>query len=197
MKRLFDIVVSVAGLTALSPLYLLLFFVVRLSSPGPVIYVQKRVGRHGKEFDLYKFRSMHVESDKSGLLTVGGKDPRVTSAGYFLRKFKLDELPQLINVLRGDMSFVGPRPEVKKYVDLYSKEQMRVITVRPGITDLASIKYRNENALLESSEDPEKYYIEHIMPDKLSINLEYIDDQSFLKDLKIIFKTISAVLTKH
>jgi len=138
---------------------------------------------------------MKTDSDRSGLLTVGNRDPRITNAGYYLRKYKLDEIPQLLNVLTGDMSFVGPRPEVRKYVDMYSVEQKNILNVRPGITDLASIKYRNENELLAGADDPEKYYINEIMPDKIRINLEYISDRSILKDIKIILKTLKALLT--
>ena len=137
---------------------------------------------------------MKTDSDRSGLLTVGNRDPRITSAGYYLRKYKLDEIPQLLNVLTGDMSFVGPRPEVRKYVDMYSVEQKNILKVRPGITDLASIKYRNENELLADADDPEKYYINEIMPDKIKINLEYISDRSLFKDIKIILKTLKALL---
>jgi lipopolysaccharide/colanic/teichoic acid biosynthesis glycosyltransferase len=163
---------------------------VGLSSKGGVFYKQIRVGKNNKDFKLYKFRSMRVNSDKQGLLTVGSKDSRITKAGYFIRKYKIDELPQLFNVLKGDMSFVGPRPEVRRYVDLYSKEQMKVLSVRPGITDPASIKYRNENDILSSASNPEEYYIQHIMPDKLKINIDYINTQTFIKDIKIIFQTI-------
>ncbi len=148
----------------------------------------------GNEFSLYKFRTMYLDSDKKGLLTVGGRDPRITGIGYYLRKYKLDELPQLYNVLIGDMSFVGPRPEVRKYVELYSEEQKRVLSVRPGITDVASIKYRNENEILEKQVDPEKYYIEYIMPDKIELNLKYISDRSFFKDLKVIYRTFWAIV---
>lgn len=155
-----------------------------------MFYKQRRVGLNGRDFTLYKFRSMAVGSDKKGLLTVGGKDNRVTKAGYFIRKYKLDELPQLFNVLKGDMSFVGPRPEVRKYVDMYSEEQKRVLSVRPGITDIASMKYRNENDILAKVENPEQYYIDVIMPDKLALNLEYIDTRNFFRDIKLIFRTI-------
>lgn len=156
-----------------------------------MFYKQRRVGLNGRDFTLYKFRSMAVGSDKKGLLTVGGKDSRVTKAGYFIRKYKLDELPQLFNVLKGDMSFVGPRPEVRKYVDMYSEEQKRVLSVRPGITDIASMKYRNENDILAKAENPEQYYIDVIMPDKLALNLEYIDTRNFFRDIKLIFRTIA------
>ena len=190
MKRLFDITASFFGIIILSPLLIFIGLWVGLSSKGGVFYKQIRVGKNNKDFKLYKFRSMRVNSDKQGLLTVGSKDSRITKAGYFIRKYKIDELPQLFNVLKGDMSFVGPRPEVRRYVDLYSKEQMKVLSVRPGITDPASIKYRNENDILSSASNPEEYYIQHIMPDKLKINIDYINTQTFIKDVKIIFQTI-------
>lgn len=190
MKRLFDIVCSFLGLVFLSWLFVIVALWVGLSSKGGVFYRQRRVGRFGKDFTLWKFRSMRVNSDTKGLLTVGGRDSRITSAGVFIRKYKLDELPQLFNVLKGDMSFVGPRPEVRKYVDLYTEEQMRVLSVRPGITSPASIKYRNENDILAREDDPEKYYIDVIMQDKLAIGLDYIDHQSMITDIKLIFQTI-------
>ena len=196
MKRLFDITASGLGLLVLSPLFLILAVWIKLDSPGPVFYRQVRVGRGNKDFRLFKFRSMRVGSDKKGLITVGGHDPRVTRSGYYIRKYKLDELPQLINVFIGDMSLVGPRPEVRKYVDLYTPEQLRVLDVRPGITDMASIRYRNENELLEQAADPEQYYRDVVMQDKLRINLEYVADHSFIKDLKIIFMTFKAVVTE-
>ena len=196
MKRLFDITASGLGLLVLSPLFLVLAVWIKLDSPGPVFYRQVRVGRGNKDFRLFKFRSMRVGSDKKGLITVGGHDPRVTRSGYYIRKYKLDELPQLINVFIGDMSLVGPRPEVRKYVDLYTPEQLRVLDVRPGITDMASIRYRNENELLEQAADPEQYYRDVVMQDKLRINLEYVADHSFIKDLKIIFMTFKAVVTE-
>lgn len=196
MKRLFDITASGLGLLVLSPLFLILAVWIKLDSPGPVFYRQVRVGRGNKDFRLFKFRSMRVGSDKKGLITVGGHDPRVTRSGYYIRKYKLDELPQLINVFIGDMSLVGPRPEVRKYVDLYTPEQLHVLDVRPGITDMASIRYRNENELLEQAADPEQYYRDVVMQDKLRINLEYIAGHSFIKDLKIIFMTFKAVVTE-
>lgn len=196
MKRLFDITASGLGLLVLSPLFLILAVWIKLDSPGSVFYRQVRVGRGNKDFRLFKFRSMRVGSDKKGLITVGGHDPRVTRSGYYIRKYKLDELPQLINVFIGDMSLVGPRPEVRKYVDLYTPEQLHVLDVRPGITDMASIRYRNENELLEQAADPEQYYRDVVMQDKLRINLEYVADHSFIKDLKIIFMTFKAVVTE-
>ena len=193
MKRIFDLVFSIAGLILLSPVFLIISLLIKLDSKGPVFYKQLRVGKNNSDFRLLKFRTMRTDSDKSGLLTVGGRDPRITGAGYYLRKFKIDELPQLLNVAAGEMSFVGPRPEVRRYVDLYDDEQRKVLNVLPGITDVASIKYRNENELLEKSEDPESYYIDNIMPDKLKLNLDYIEQRSFTNDLKVIFKTIITI----
>lgn len=190
MKRLLDIIVASIALLILFPFMLMIFFCIVLESKGGLFYKQKRVGKNKKLFNLYKFRSMKKNADKEGLLTVGGKDPRVTRVGYFLRKSKMDELPQLINIIKGDMSIVGPRPEVPKYVALYDENQQRVLTVRPGLTDLASIKYIDENALLEKAENPEEFYIQKIMPDKLHLNLEYIDNKSFAKDFRIIFQTL-------
>ena len=194
MKRVFDLIVSSLGLLILSPLLLVLAIWVKCDSPGPIFYRQLRVGRGNQDFWLFKFRSMQVEADKTGLITIGGHDLRVTRSGYYIRKYKLDELPQLINVFRGDMSLVGPRPEVRKYVNLYTSEQLKVLQVRPGITDPASIRYRNENELLAQVPDPEKYYREVIMPDKLKINLKYIANISFKNDLQIILHTFFAIL---
>ncbi len=193
MKKIFDFVFSIAGLVILSPLFLVISVWIKLDSKGSVFYKQIRVGKNNSDFKLYKFRTMRTDSDKNGLLTVGGRDPRITGSGYFLRKFKLDELPQLFNIAAGEMSFVGPRPEVRKYVDLYNDEQRKVLSVLPGITDVASIKYRNENELLEKVENPETYYIESIMPDKLKLNLDYIEQRSFTNDIKVIFKTLTAI----
>ena len=188
--------ISLKSLLLLSPLFLIVAIWIRLDSPGPVFYRQTRVGRYNKDFRLLKFRSMRVGSDKKGLITVGGRDPRVTRSGYWIRKYKLDELPQLINVFKGDMSLVGPRPEVRKYVDLYTPEQLHVLDVRPGITDMASIRYRNENELLEQAADPEQFYRDTVMQDKLRINLEYVSDHSFFKDIKIILMTFKAVVSE-
>lgn len=190
MKRLFDIVCSFFGLVFLSWLFVFVALWVGLSSRGGVFYRQRRVGRCNRDFTIYKFRSMRVNSDRQGLLTIGGRDGRITKAGVFIRKHKLDELPQLFNVLRGDMSFVGPRPEVRKYVELYTEEQKKVLTVRPGITSLSSIKYRNENEILSRSDNPEQYYIDVIMQDKLAIELDYLEQRSLLTDIKVIFQTI-------
>lgn len=194
VKRLFDIIFSLIGLVFLAPFLILITIIIKADSKGPVFYIQKRVGKGNKDFRLFKFRSMRIDSDISGLLTVGNKDPRITSSGYYLRKYKLDEIPQLYNVFKGEMSFVGPRPEVRKYVELYNEYQMKVLEVKPGITDLASIKYRNENEILADSDDPEGLYTNEIMPDKIEINLEYISDRSLLKDIRIIIKTLKAVI---
>ena len=196
MKRLFDILASGLGLLVLSPLFLILAVWIPLDSQGPVFYRQTRVGRGGRDFRIFKFRTMRVGADKGSLVTIGGRDPRVTRAGDFLRRLKLDELPQLINVLIGDMSLVGPRPEVRQYVDLYTPEQLHVLVVRPGMTDAASIKYRNESELLGQVEDPEDYYIHVILPDKLAINLDYVRNHSFWGDIKLIFKTIWTVVAR-
>lgn len=195
MKRLFDLIASGLGLIFLSPLFLILAIWIKSDSKGPIFYLQVRVGRNNKEFHLFKFRSMRPDSDKLGLITVGGRDPRVTRSGYYIRKFKLDEFPQLINVFKGDMSLVGPRPEVRKYVDMYTPEQMHVLDVRPGITSLASIRYRNENEILAAAENPDKAYIEQIMPDKLAIDLEYVSKASLWADIRIIFATFKAIIT--
>ncbi len=194
MKRLFDIVASGLGLIVLSPLFLILAIWIKLDSKGPVFYRQVRVGYKNKDFRIFKFRSMRVGADKGSLVTIGGHDPRVTRSGYFIRKFKFDELPQLINVFFGDMSLVGPRPEVRHYVDYWTPEQMHVLDVRPGITDPASIKFRNENELMEQAEDPEKYYIEVIMQEKIKLYLEYVEKHSFFYDLGLIFKTFWVIV---
>jgi len=195
LKRIFDIVFSLIGIIILLPFLFLFTILVIIDSGFPVFYFQKRVGRNGIDFSLLKFRTMKKDSDKKGLLTVGEKDSRITSSGYFLRKYKIDELPQLFNVLIGSMSLVGPRPEVKKYVEMYNAEQKKVLSVKPGITDYASIEYANENAILAKSENPEQLYINEVMPAKLKLNLKYIEDQSFFTDLKIIFKTIGRIVS--
>ncbi len=196
MKRIFDILSSGLGLILLSPLFLFIAIWIKMDSPGPVFYRQVRVGIHNKDFRIFKFRSMIVGSDKGSLVTVGGRDPRITRSGHFIRKYKLDEFPQLINVFIGDMSLVGPRPEVRHYVDYWTPEQMHVLDVRPGITDPASIRYRNENELLATVEDPEKYYIEVIMQDKLALYLDYVYNHSFWGDIKLIFKTFWEIVAK-
>ncbi|RRD86853.1 sugar transferase [Bacteroides heparinolyticus] len=194
MKRIFDVIASGLGLIVLSPLFLILAIWIKLDSKGPVFYRQVRVGHKNKDFRIFKFRSMRVGADKGSLVTIGGHDPRVTRSGYFIRKFKFDELPQLINVFLGDMSLVGPRPEVRHYVDYWTPVQMHVLDVRPGITDPASIKFRNENELMEKAEDPEKYYIEVIMQEKIKLYLEYVEKHSFFYDLGLIFKTFFVII---
>ena len=196
MKRIFDIVASGFGLLVMSPVFLILAIWIKLDSKGPVFYRQVRVGRKNRDFRIFKFRSMRVGADKMGLITVGGHDPRVTRSGYFIRKYKLDEFPQLINVFIGDMSLVGPRPEVRKYVDLYTSEQMQVLDVRPGVTSLASIRYRNENELLENVEDSDQYYINVVMQDKLAIDLEYIRNVSFGYDIRLVFQTFWEIIRR-
>lgn len=193
IKRLFDILFSAIGVLVLFPFFILLAILIKLDSRGPVFYKQERVGKNRKLFKLIKFRTMRTDSDSKGLLTIGGKDPRVTRLGYYLRKFKIDELPQLLNVFLGEMSFVGPRPEVKKYVDLYNTEQLQVLSVRPGITDHASIEYRDESTLLAKSENPEEFYISTIMPAKLQINLTYLNSRGFFKDIAVILRTILTI----
>lgn len=190
MIRLLDILFSVIGLIVLSPIFILLSLLILLDSTGGVFYKQIRIGKNGEEFSLFKFRTMYTDSDKKGLLTIGGKDNRITKMGYFLRKYKLDELPQLLNVLIGEMSLVGPRPEVKKYTDIYSDTQKRVLSVRPGITDYASIEFRNENEILGDSDNPEKTYIEMIIPLKIELNFKFIDNPSIGNYFKIIILTI-------
>ena len=197
MKRLFDILASGCGLLVLSPVFIIVAIWIKLDSPGPVFYRQTRVGRYNKDFRIFKFRSMRVGSDKGSLVTIGGRDPRVTRSGYFIRKFKIDELPQLINVFIGDMSLVGPRPEVRHYVDYWTAEQMKVLDVRPGITDPASIRFRNENELLEKAVDPERYYIDVIMQEKIKLYLEYVEKSSFWYDIKLIFQTFKVIITER
>jgi len=193
IKRLFDIGISLIALIMLLPLFILIAIAIKINSRGSSFYKQTRVGKDGNEFELFKFRTMYINSDRAGLLTIGSKDYRITSVGYWLRKYKLDELPQLLNVLKGEMSFVGPRPEVRKYVNLYTPAQLRVLSVKPGVTDWASIKYFDENDILAGSDDPEDMYIKVIVPSKISKNLEYIDNQDLFMDLKIILSTIKRI----
>lgn len=194
LKRLMDVTVSGCALLVLWPVLLLIAAAIKIDDPGPVFYRQVRVGRGGKHFRIFKFRTMIVDADKKGLAITVGRDNRITRVGAFLRKSKLDELAQLINVFTGEMSFVGPRPEVPKYVDMYTPYQKQVLLVRPGITDYASIAYRNENDLLEGAKDPEKMYIEQIMPDKIELNMKYLREISPVADIRLIFKTIEAVI---
>ncbi|MDD2198633.1 MAG: sugar transferase [Bacteroidales bacterium] len=193
MKRVFDIVVSFFGLVVILPVFFIIAIAVIVESRGGVFYLQKRVGKNNKDFKIFKFRTMYTNSDKKGLLTVGSDDKRITKIGLILRKYKLDELPQLINVLIGNMSLVGPRPEVRKYVNLYTNEQKKVLGVKPGITDPASLKYSNENEILAQFDDPEKVYIEEIMQAKLNINLEYIKTRSLKSDFKVIIDTLKKI----
>lgn len=193
LKRTFDIVFALTGILILLPALFVISVLILCDSRGGIFYVQKRVGKGGRDFGLFKFRTMHSGSDRKGLLTIGDNDLRVTKAGYYLRKYKLDELPQLMNVLIGDMSFVGPRPEVRKYVNLYNPEQLKVLSVRPGITDYSSIKFRNESEILRSTENPEEYYLDRIMPEKLELNMKYIQERSFLKDIRIILSTFRSI----
>ena len=181
----------------LSPLFLILAIWIKFDSKGPVFYRQVRVGRGNNDFRIFKFRSMRVGADKGSLGTIGGRDPRVTRSGYYIRKYKFDELPQLINVFIGDMSLVGPRPEVRHYVNYWTPEQMHVLDVRPGITDPASIKFRNENELMEKAEDPEDYYIHVIMQEKIKLYLEYVENASFWYDIKLIFQTFWVIVKER
>lgn len=182
------------GLIVLFPLMLIVYILIRTESPGGGFYRQQRVGKNGKDFMLFKFRSMRVGADKGRLITVGGHDSRITQMGYFIRKYKIDELPQLWNVLKGDMSLVGPRPEVRKYVNLYTKEQLCVLSVKPGITDYASIAYSNENEILGKADDPETVYIKQIMPDKIRLNLKYIKNPNLGEYFRIIFLTLRKIV---
>jgi len=194
-KRAFDLILSITGLLILAPVFIIICILILFDSRGRVFYIQKRVGKNNVDFKLIKFRTMKVDSDKNGLLTIGNRDNRITKIGYYLRKYKLDELPQLVNILKGDMSFVGPRPEVRKYVELYNNEQMKVLSVKPGLTDYSSIEYINENEILKQSNNPERTYIEEIMQKKLDLNLSYIKNKSISTDLKIIFKTLYKIFS--
>lgn len=194
IKRIFDIIVSLIGLIALLPFFLIIAFVIKIDSTGPIFFKQIRISKDGKEFEIYKFRTMIQDAESKGMQITVGKDSRITKVGKFLRKSKIDELPQLINVLKGDMSFVGPRPEVPKYVALYDKDQINILKVRPGITDIASIEYRDEGSILAKSTDPEKTYIEEIMPKKIELNLIYIRKISILYDIILICRTIIKVI---
>lgn len=194
MIRLFDILFSTIGLLILSPLFLIIYIIIIIESKGGGFYSQTRVGKNGIPFAIYKFRSMRTDADKHGLITVGGRDPRITRIGYYIRKYKIDELPQLWNVLVGDMSLVGPRPEVQKYVDLYTEEQRKVLSVRPGITDYASIEYVDENILLAKSDDPDRTYVEVVMPAKIVLNMKYINNKSLKEYFKIIFLTLAKIV---
>jgi len=197
MKRLFDILMSLTILVLFAPFGLLLSLCILLESKGGVFYRQERIGLNGKPFKLLKFRSMHPNAELQGKLTVGARDPRVTRVGAFIRKYKLDEFPQFINVLKGEMSVVGPRPEVAEYVLKYSEEQRKVLNYKPGITDLASITYFEENKLLAKSTDPERTYIEEIMPEKIRINLDYQTNANVWKDLGVVWRTARRIIFKR
>ncbi|MCF8273440.1 MAG: sugar transferase [Flavobacteriaceae bacterium] len=196
IKRSFDVLFSSLGFIVLAPFLVLIAIMIRCDSKGPILFIQPRVGLHNKNFNIFKFRTMYVESENKGLLTIGNRDSRVTRIGYFLRRYKIDEFPQLINIIKGDMSFVGPRPELRKYVNYYSNEDLIVLSVRPGITGLASIEFRNEVELLNSANDPEAYFINDIIPEKNKLNKIYIEKRNFFLDLKLILVTVLKVLTK-
>lgn len=196
MIRLFDILFSILGVIILFPVLIIIYILIVAESKGGGFYIQKRVGKDGIDFKLLKFRSMRIGSDKKGLITIGGRDSRMTKMGAFIRRFKLDELPQLFNVLKGDMSLVGPRPELRAFVALYTSEQLKVLSVRPGITDYASIEYVDENSILGSAIDPEKVYIEQIMPDKIRLNMRYIQNRNVKEYFHIIFVTIWHIVKK-
>ncbi len=187
--RFFDLLFSLIALVVFSPIFLLFAILISLNDGGSAFYKQVRVGKNNRNFTLLKFRSMKKDADRSGLLTVGNNDQRITGIGKFLRRYKLDELPQLINVFKGEMSFVGPRPEVRRFVDLYTEDQKKILTVLPGITDWASIYFINENEVLAQSDDPEKKYIEEIMPEKIRLNMKYIQNRNLGSYFKIIFLT--------
>ncbi|WP_069660292.1 sugar transferase [Arcticibacter eurypsychrophilus] len=193
-KRIFDVLVSLLGIILLIPLFLLVSICIMINSKGGVLYRQTRIGRNSAAFSLLKFRTMRIGADQTGELTIGFRDSRITPCGYFLRKYKIDELPQLFNILTGEMSFVGPRPEVSKYVNLYNLQQQRVLSVKPGITDWASITYINENQLLATSANPETFYIEQVIPDKIKQNLKYVDHHNLWIDMKIILLTIKNIV---
>ena len=190
IKRVCDFILSLIGIIVLSPIFIIVSIAIKLDSRGKILFLQKRVGRYGKEFNIYKFRTMVSNAEKLGKQITVGNDNRITKVGAFLRKYKIDELPQLFNVLKGDMSLVGPRPEVPKYVKLYSDEQKKVLNVRPGITDMASLRYKDENEILGKVDNPEEYYINVIMRDKLKLNLEYIEKSNIFFDLYLIIKTV-------
>lgn len=194
VKRLFDIVFSFLGLILVSPLLLVMAILIKRESPGPVFYRGVRIGKDGKSFKIFKFRTMVPDAEKLGGPSTAGDDPRLLKIGHFLKKYQLDELPQLIDVLRGEMSLVGPRPEVKMYVDMMSEEERKtILSIKPGMTDLASLWNFHESEVLKGSPDPEKTYLEKIRPEKIRLQMEYVKNRSFLLDLKIVIKTILRV----
>jgi len=196
MTRFFDVIFSLVGIVILLPFFFIIYLLIAIESKGGGFYRQIRVGKNGRDFNLLKFRSMRVGSDKKGLITVGEKDSRMTNMGIFIRRYKIDELPQLFNVLKGDMSIVGPRPELRHFVELYTIEQLKVLSVRPGITDYASIEYVDENKILGSAANPEKVYVEQIMPHKIQLNMKYIQNQNLKEYFKVIFLTVFQIFNK-
>jgi lipopolysaccharide/colanic/teichoic acid biosynthesis glycosyltransferase len=194
LKRAFDVIFSLGGLVILSPIFLMICLFIKFGTEGPILFKQVRVGRNENTFKILKFRTMVVDAEKLGAQITVGKDKRITGIGHFLRKYKLDELPQLINVFVGDMSLVGPRPEVPKYTGYYNDEQKKIFQIRPGITDYASIKYRNENEILAQSSDPERTYIDEVMRDKLELNLQYLAKRSVMEDVRIILMTLKKII---
>jgi len=196
IKRTFDVIFSLLSLIFLLPLLCIIALIIKIDSKGPVLFIQERVGKNNRDFKILKFRTMRIQSENKGLLTLGNHDNRITKFGYFLRRYKIDEFPQLFNILKGDMSFVGPRPELRYYVNFYSKDDMIIFNVRPGITGLASLKYRNEVELLKAAENPEDFFIKTIIPDKLKYNKAYLKKQNFFFDLKLIGLTIIKVIFK-
>jgi lipopolysaccharide/colanic/teichoic acid biosynthesis glycosyltransferase len=196
LKRILDIIFSISMLIALLPLFLIIIFLINLETTGGGFYTQIRVGKFNANFKIIKFRSMYSGADLKGYLTVGDKDARITKVGYFLRKYKLDELPQLINILKGEMSFVGPRPEVRQFIDLLDKDQLEMLNVRPGLTDFASLKYVNESEILKESDDPERKYIEDILPEKVRLGIDYIKKSNLYLDIKLVFMTIYQIAIK-
>jgi lipopolysaccharide/colanic/teichoic acid biosynthesis glycosyltransferase len=195
IKRVFDCISSFIGVLLLSPVLVLIAIWIKLDSSGPILFIQKRIGLHGKTIGVYKFRTMVFDAETKGLKITVGNDPRITVSGHFLRKYKLDELAQLFNVLNGTMSLVGPRPEVQEYIDTYPDDiKQQVLSVKPGITDYASIEFKDENSLLEGAKDPHQTYINDILPIKQKYYLKYVDEQSLWLDIKLIFVTIVAII---
>lgn len=194
MKRIFDLLVSSIILILFLPFGLFISLFILFESKGGVFYSQERIGKEGVSFKMLKFRSMRPDADQAGKLTVGMRDPRITRSGYFIRKYKIDEFPQFFNVLKGDMSIVGPRPEVKEFVDLYTPEQLKILSVKPGITDYASLEYFKENELLGKADDPRKTYIEEIMPAKIELNMKYLNDPGLVQDIRIMWRTFLKII---
>jgi len=194
IKRSFDLLFASVGLIILSPMVVCIAIVIKLDSPGPVFFRQERVGQFGRPFRIYKFRTMVTDAERLGAQVTTGDDPRITGLGRFLRKYKIDELPQLINVIIGDMSLVGPRPEVPRYVEAFHEDYKDILTVKPGITDFASLEYKDENELLKSAENPEEQYLKEILPAKIAYYRKYLREQSIATDIKLIFKTLWGIM---